>query len=60
MTDTERIDALQALLGQYTGRVCCRWSTCGRGWRLHETSRMDASEDVRVEIDRFIEQKERP
>ena len=40
MTDTELLDALQALLEEkmYTGRCMLRMSTSGRGWRLLETS----------------------
>jgi len=59
-TDTERLDALQELLGEYTGRVICRWSQTGRGWRLHETSSHGNCKDVREAIDQFLdEEKER-
>lgn len=54
MTDTERLDALDAMTGRYTGRVSLRWSETGRGWRLHETSREDASATVREAIDKFL------
>lgn len=54
-TDTQRIDGLQKLLGRYTGRVICRWSTCGRGWRLHEHSGNKAVADVRTAIDSFLD-----
>lgn len=37
MTDKERLDYLDALTGSYSDRVTLRFSTTGRGWRLHET-----------------------
>lgn len=51
-TDTELLDFLQALTNDaaYTGRVVCRNSTTGRGWRLHETSRSYGLPDVRQAI----------
>lgn len=63
MNDTERLDFLQALLerSRYTGKCTCRWSTTGRGWRLHETSlgERDPSThsyaSVREAIDKFYE-----
>ena len=54
ITDTERLDFLQRITGKYTGKVLCRWSTTGRGWRLHETSQIGAVEDVRTAIDNMI------
>jgi len=56
-TDKERLDFLQELTnkGNYTRKVVLRWSTSGRGWRLHETSREDAVADVRIAIDKFID-----
>jgi hypothetical protein len=54
-TDKQRIDGLQKLLGRYTGKAVCRWSTSGRGWRLHEHSGPDAVEDVRKAIDAFLD-----
>lgn len=54
-TDCERLDELQSLLGGYTGKVVCRWSTTGRGWRLMETSGVDAVEDIREAIDSFLD-----
>ena len=38
--DSERLDWLQKQLEKesYTGTCVFRWSTTGRGWRLHETS----------------------
>ena len=53
-TDTDRINGLQLLLGKFTGKVACRWSTTGRGWRLHESSREDAVDSVRAAIDAFL------
>ena len=52
-TDKERLDYLQTLNDRrvYTGKVVCRESTTGRGWRLHETSRLEGLESVRAAID---------
>jgi hypothetical protein len=58
-TDTERLDALQNLLGQYTGTVICRWSSTERGWRLYETSGPGAVKDVRLAIDRFLDEEKK-
>ena len=57
-TDTERIDFLQKLTkdANYTGKVVCRWSAIGRGWRLHETSKPDGVSSVRDAIDLFIKE----
>lgn len=51
-TDTELLDFLQELTDNacYTGKVICRFSSTGRGWRLHESSRDDAIPDVRQAI----------
>lgn len=54
-TDTQRIDGLQKLLGRYANKAVCRWSTTGRGWRLHEHPGSDAKEDVRKAIDAFLD-----
>jgi Mg2+ and Co2+ transporter CorA len=53
-TDTDRLNALQTLLGTFTGRVNCRWSSTGRGWRLHEDSGEEARYDIREAIDGFL------
>lgn len=53
-TDTQLLDFLDSLSGTYTGKVVCRMSTRGRGWRLHETSRDDGEPDVRTAIITFI------
>ncbi len=55
-SDKERLDFLQKLTENnvYTGKVVLRSSTAGRGWRLHETSRMTAKESVRDAIDDFM------
>ena len=50
-TDKDRLDWLQKNLGDYTGKVICRASTTGRGWRLHETCHETAFNDVREAID---------
>jgi hypothetical protein len=55
VTDTERLDGLQKLLGGYSKKVMCRWSRKGCGWRLHESSDPNASENVRDAIDSFLE-----
>lgn len=49
-SDTELLDWLQNKLGGYTGKVICRFSCYGRGWRLHETSIAGAVDDVRLAI----------
>lgn len=51
-TDTKLLDFLQSLTNDaaYTGKVVCRKSTTGRGWRLHETSRSYGVSDVRQAI----------
>jgi len=51
ITDKERLDFLQK---QLSGKVVCRESQFGRGWRLHETTRSDGVADVRQAIDIFI------
>ncbi len=53
MTDTERLDFLDLLTGEYTNRVILRGSTTGRGWRLHESSRQNSHETVREAIDAY-------
>lgn len=61
ITDKDRLDFLQMLndKAEYTGRVVCRPSQTGRGWRLHETSRPGASTDVREAIDWYMEHYEK-
>ena len=56
ITDTELLDYLQVVTNKakYTGKVICRKSTTGRGWRLHESSRKSATSDVRQAITNFI------
>lgn len=54
-TDKQRLDALQKLLGRYSDRCVCRWSTTGRGWRLHEHEGLGAVKDVRQAIDNFLD-----
>lgn len=56
--DTSRLDALQEKLGQYTGKVICRWSEVGRGLRLHETDQKGAVPSIREAIDNFLEEEE--
>lgn len=56
--DTELLDFLQQELDKsaYTGKVVCRYSTTGRGWRLLETSGVGAVSDVRQAIINFMKQ----
>jgi len=65
MTDTELLDWLQAQndQGNSTGLCVFRWSTTGRGWRLHELGRRDvghclAFTDVRKAIEKAKEKIE--
>jgi len=58
-TDAELLNGLQARLGKYTGKVICRWSEYGRGWRLHETGDKGAHNDVRQAIDTFLDENRR-
>ena len=55
-TDTELLDFLQLLTdnARYTGKVICRASTTGRGWRLLETSWDGAVSDVREAITNYM------
>lgn len=56
--DTELLDFLQQELdkNEYTGKVVCRKSTTGRGWRLLETSWDGAVPCVRRAITNYMEQ----
>jgi len=56
-TDKQRLDWLQEQLAdaKYTGKCVFRWSTTGRGFRLHETSHPAAVSDVRLAIDKAME-----
>ena len=61
-TDTDRLDSLQELTDRSGAAVICRWSTTGRGWRLHELGKWDGHEgfnSVRKAIDAFVTQEER-
>ena len=55
-SDTEMLDWLQAQNDrhEYTGTCLFRWSTTGRGWRLHETLDMNAQATVRGAISAAI------
>lgn len=55
--DQLRLDFLDSLSGTYTGKVILRMSETGRGWRLHETSTIEASPTVREAIDKFRNEK---
>ena len=52
-TDKEMLDWLQSKLEEshYTGRCLFRWSSSGRGWRLHETSHSGAFNTVREALE---------
>lgn len=56
-SDTELLDYLQKLTDNstYTGKVICRWSATGRGWRLHESSIREGVSDVREAIANMLE-----
>ena len=58
-TDTELLNYLQQETEKedYTGRVICRHSTTGRGWRLHESSWSGSVTNVREAISNFIRGK---
>lgn len=58
-TDTELLNYLQQETEKedYTGRVICRQSTTGRGWRLHESSWCGSVTTVRQAIINFIEEE---
>lgn len=54
--DRDRLDFLQALndKASYSGRCVLRWSTSGRGWRLHESNGFGIFTSVRQAIDDFM------
>ena len=56
-TDKELLDYLQTQLerGRYTGKAVCRWSSTGRGIRLHETSKEDGNKSIREAISAMID-----
>lgn len=56
-TDTERLDALQALTTGYGGGWILRMFGTGRGLRLHETSHEEADEDIRKAIDLYLDEQ---
>ena len=58
MTDKERLDYLDSMLGTYTGQVVLRMSQTGRGMRLHESHRT-GSQTVREAIDKYIEERKK-
>lgn len=55
MTDKERLDKLERLTKGFGQGWLLRESSTGRGMRLHETTRLDASSTVRQAIDNFKE-----
>lgn len=54
ITDTDRINKLQELTKGYGKGWILRESIKGRGMRLHETYRTEASKTVREAIDNYI------
>ena len=60
MTDTELLNWLQKKTDEarYTGKVVFRWSSSGRGWRLHETSLVNGVQSVREAIKNAIQWEE--
>ena len=54
ITDTERLDFIQKLTRGYGKGWILRPSSGLRGWRLHETSRDEATPNVRDAIDRLL------
>jgi len=54
-SDTELLDFLQHLTDQTDFKVKCRWSSTGRGWRLHETTQLNGFDSIREAIDFFLE-----
>jgi len=59
-TDRELLNFLEKLNieSPYTGKYILRNSTRGKGWRLHETSRVDSSETVREAIIKMMEERD--
>lgn len=52
-SDTQRLDKLQALTQGYGKGWILRYSSTGRGMRLHETHEDGAEKDIRKAIDKF-------
>jgi len=57
LTDKDLLDWLDKQTGTYTGKVKFRWSTTGRGWRLHETHQAGSVSTVREAILNAIEEE---
>lgn len=55
ITDKERLDWLQARTTGYGNGWLARYSSTGRGFRIHETTFPGASRDVREAIDKAME-----
>ncbi len=51
--DKERLDFLEKLPREYSGKIILRMSTTGRGFRLHESSQKGAVDTVREAIDNY-------
>ena len=57
ITDKDRVDFLQRILvddGKHTGKCVLILSSTGRGFRLHESSNISATDNVRQQIDDMI------
>lgn len=50
VSDKDMLDWLDKQSGTYTGKVIWRQSAQGRGWRLHETERINSFDTVREAI----------
>ncbi len=51
--DKERLDLLENLPREFSGKIILRMSTTGRGFRLHESSQKGAVDTVREAIDNY-------
>lgn len=60
ITDRERLDFLDSLTGNGSGKIILRDSLTGRGWRLHETSKDHSYPTVREAIDDGIKNGVKP
>jgi hypothetical protein len=58
-SDKELLDYLQKMLDakRYTGKCVLRWSSTGRGFRLHETSLEGSCNNIRKAISDFIDEQ---
>lgn len=61
-TDKELLDFMQARLEEcrYTGHAIARWSTTGRGFRLHETRTWGGFKSIREAIAKMMKEHDVP